>query len=749
MALAVGLQEGWKQAGSLNVCTERARLWGGTTALIFIIFPTTEGWVNVRVFQKRFIMCRAFHCSQCFGGTFEQHTLYNTAHSETTCASLVLPMHTLSKTTAHRPRLCFMSYRQIRLMAMPIVAEYRDRADIEVVDGSFEITLELARERIKRGLVDAFVSAGSNASLLRRGVSAPVATIQLSGFDILQALIRARETTSRVGIVMYGQTLPELESVKGLLNIDIHQYAYRTPYAARECIRQLRADGIGVVVGSSVVVELAENAGMVGLLAYSSASIRQGFEDALELARVAQLEVGRYAQLNTVLQTLQEAVLAVNQAEHIIAINTPMQRILGVGPGTCLGLPLAAVTAELSLQHTLDTGQSQHGVVLQLQGRNWIANRTPIQERGQTTGAALTLYDASTIHEADNNLRIQHRRNDHAARHHFSSLIGHSPAFARAVASARRYASTDFKVLITGESGTGKELFAQAIHNASTRAQRPFVAINCAAFPETLLEAELFGHEEGAFTGARRGGRRGLFETAHTGTLFLDEVGDMPLTLQTRLLRVLQEQRITRLGAATSIPVDVRVIAATHQPLAQMVAAGTFRQDLYYRINTLRLALPSLRDRTGDIRLLAERLLRQSLERIRKTEVSAVHVLGRWGDALEQYSWPGNVRELENVCDRMAVYLQQFDSDDAIEWGDLHHECPELFQEQLPHGHPSSGAAPPIRPPSRHERALQALERHHGHPGAAAAELGVSRSTFWRWAREKHQPPLQEARASD
>lgn len=292
-----------------------------------------------------------------------------------------------------------MSYRQIRLMAMPIVAEYQDRADIEVIDGSFEVALDLARQRLDSGLVDVFVSAGSNASLLRSGISAPVATIQLSGFDILQALIKARATADRVGIVMYGHTLPELESVKDLLNIDIHQYAYQTPDSARACIRQLHSDGIRVVVGSSLVVELAENAGLVGLLAYSHASIRQGFEDALELARVAQLEAGRYEQLNTVLHTLQEAVLAVNQSEQIIAINPAMQRILGLGRAPRLGEPLASVTTDLSLRETLEGGQPEHGAVLRLQGRDWIANRTPIYEGGHTTGAALTLYDARTIHE--------------------------------------------------------------------------------------------------------------------------------------------------------------------------------------------------------------------------------------------------------------------------------------------------------------------------------------------------------------
>ena len=627
------------------------------------------------------------------------------------------------------PRLCFVSYRQIRQMALPIIAEYRDRADIEVVDGSFDVALDLARERLERGQVDAFVSAGSNASLLRRGLSAPVATIQLSGFDILQALIRAREKASRVGIVMYGQTLPELEAVKSLLNVDLRQYAYHTPDSARACIQQLRADGIEVVVGSSLVVELAENAGLVGLLAYSRASIRQGFEDALELARVARLEAGRYEQLNTVLRTLQDAVLAVNQSEQIIAINPAMQRILGLSQAPRLGTPLSAVTSDISLQPTLERGQAEHGVVLRLKGRDWIANRTPIQEHGRTTGAALTLYDASTIHEADNSLRIQHRRADHAARYHFESLRGSSPTLLRAVASARRYAATPLNVLITGESGTGKELFAQAIHNASPRATRPFVAINCAAFPETLLESELFGHEEGAFTGARRGDRRGLFEAAHTSTLFLDEIGDMPLTLQTRLLRVLQERRITRLGANHAIPVDVRVIAATHADLGAQVDKNRFRRDLYYRLAVLRLHTPALRERSADdVAQLAQALLAQRLKTTASaTPASLPTLLAAVLQRAAGHRWPGNVRELENWVERvLACHASLCDAQGVLDAVRLQELFPECATPQ------SALALRDTRHQAEQQRLREVLASVGGDQRQACAILGISRATLWR-----------------
>jgi len=620
-----------------------------------------------------------------------------------------------------------MSYRQIRGFAMPVVAEYTGRAEIEVVDGTFGDALAIARDRLEHGLVDAFVSAGSNASILRAGLQAPVATIQLSGFDLLQALIKARRISSRVGVVMYGQTIPELDEVKDLLNIEVMQHAYQTPDDARQRFEQLRRDGFEVIVGSSLVVELAEQAGLHGLLAYSLSSVRKGFEDAIELARVARLEAGRYEQLNGVLHNLQEAVLAVNHDNRVIAVNPPMQLLLGSPHTRLIGQLLDAIEPELSLQPTLDSGQVERAVVQRFAQRDWVVNRTPIRERGEIVGAALTLYDARAIQEADTSLRIQQGRRQPAARHRFSSLIGSSPAFLRAVQMARRFARTDLTVLIAGESGVGKELFAQSIHNESARAGRPFVAVNCAAFPESLLESELFGYEEGSFTGSRRGGKRGLFETAHTGTLFLDEIGDMPLQLQTRLLRVLQEREITRLGATSAIPVDVRVIAATHQPLNEMIAERRFRQDLFYRLNTLRLSLPPLRERPEDIAPLAEMQVGRCLQRIGSL-MDPVRALAPLLPRLVAHDWPGNVRELENLSERIAVFLLQFERVEDIRYDELRHDLPELFADAA-----SDGVGGGLS----EARVAAALEASRGNRQAAARQLGVSRSTLWRWIRDR------------
>ncbi len=625
-----------------------------------------------------------------------------------------------------RPRLCFISYRHLSHFAMTLLDEYADRADIEVVNGSFDAALTFARERMRLGTTDAFISAGANATILRTALRAPVATIKLSGFDLLLALMNARRVSNRVGVVMYGAPIPELDAIKDLLNIEVAQYAYRTPDEARHCFALLARDRYEVVVGSSLVLEFAEQYGMQGHLAYSLAAVRQGIEDAIELARAARQEASRYEQLSGVVHNLQEAVLAVDREHRIVALNPPMEKLLGRPQAQLLRQSLETIEPALSLAHTLETGAQDRAAVLRLSQRDWIVNRTPIREHGQIVGAAITLYDARTIHDADASLRSQQRHRQPTARHSFDSLIGQSEPFRRACATAQRFARTDMTILLSGESGVGKELFAQAIHNASSRAARPFVAINCAAFPESLLESELFGYDEGAFTGSRRGGKRGLFEAAHTGTLFLDEIGDMPVSLQTRLLRVLQEREIVRLGGALPIPVNVRVIAATHQPLRELVAGRQFRQDLYYRINTLHLHLPALRERPEDIAPLAEALLRRSLGRL-GSSLDAARLLPRVLPRLAEFPWPGNVRELENICDRMAVFFSQWRHEDEIDFTELRHDCAELYEDAAPASSQRTG--------DRH-RAREVLDACGGNRQEAAKRLGISRATLWRWLRD-------------
>jgi two-component system NtrC family response regulator len=296
----------------------------------------------------------------------------------------------------------------------------------------------------------------------------------------------------------------------------------------------------------------------------------------------------------------------------------------------------------------------------------------------------------------------------------FEGMLGTSPQMQAVFASIRKVATTDVPVLILGESGTGKELVARAIHARSRRRDGPFVAINCSAIPETLLESELFGHEKGAFTGAHIQ-RKGRIETANGGTLFLDEIGEIPLPLQVKLLRVLQEQRLTRIGGREEIQIDARLVTATNANLQKALSAGTFREDLFYRLAVVQIQMPPLRDRDGDIPLLAKAFLRRFAAQAAREGLTfdkeALH-------AMNSHPWPGNVRELEN-CVRRAVIMAEGKQITARDLG--------LTSAAVA----TAGTLKAAREAVDREMIQRALRKHNGKISAAAAELDVSRPTLY------------------
>ena len=293
-------------------------------------------------------------------------------------------------------------------------------------------------------------------------------------------------------------------------------------------------------------------------------------------------------------------------------------------------------------------------------------------------------------------------------------IKGDSSACRAMKRKAERYARTDSTVLITGASGTGKEMLAQGIHNRSRRMARPFLAVNCAALPENLLESELFGYVDGAFTGARKGGRQGLFELAHGGTIFLDEIGEMPALLQTRLLRVLQEREVMPLGGDSIVPVDVRVIAATNQNLARMVEAGTFRSDLYYRLNILRIHMPSLAERRADIPLLTQNLMHRMADLNECITGITDEAIG----VLCARAWPGNIRQLQNMMERLMLLADGTE----ITAADVR-RAEEDDREEESARQNDEGEGDVLQ---------RVLAEEHYNLGRAAKRLGIHRTTLWR-----------------
>jgi len=352
-----------------------------------------------------------------------------------------------------------------------------------------------------------------------------------------------------------------------------------------------------------------------------------------------------------IIYSIQDGVLVIDRDEIVKLINPEYTRITGVAPDRIIGEPLRKVRPGAQLVDTLRDGKIRSGIYRQEGEFEYVVDMAPIVVGDEIIGAVSICKGLTEVHKLAEDLRkhkeklVQLERTMvslHKAKYRFEQIIGADGGLQEVVYIAKKAAESNLPVLIIGESGTGKELFAQAIHNESSRSSRPFIPVNCAAIPAALIESELFGYEEGSFTNAKKGGKMGLFEIAHGGTLFLDEIGELPYDLQAKLLRVLQERSIRKVGEVREREIDVRVIAATNRDLAQLVEKQMFREDLFYRLNVITLQIPPLRERREDIPKLVSAFLRPTQRTFSMDTAMA---------ALQQYDWPGNIRELKNAID--------------------------------------------------------------------------------------------------
>ena len=439
----------------------------------------------------------------------------------------------------------------------------------------------------------------------------------------------------------------------------------------------------------------------------------------------------------TIVQTMEDGLLVVAPDGTIISVNPALERMLGYSQDELVGKPCTMLGCD-HCKGVMKQGGEEHCALFERGGiRRCRCNLTRKQgdtlpviknaallhdSTGEVMGGVETLTDLSAVAAKQKELEDLRRKTGVADS--FEGILGSSPPMQELFELIRAASQSQAPVLILGESGTGKELVAEAIHNLSPRADKPFIKVNCAALNQSLLESELFGHVKGAFTGAERA-RVGRFQAAQGGDFFLDEVGDLPPSTQVKLLRVLQEQLIERVGDHKPIPLDVRVISATNQDLRQMVEEGEFRQDLFFRVAVIPIEVPALRERRGDIPLL----IHAFTQRLRQRTGRDIQGVGRDAlDLLEAYHWPGNVRELINVLEYSFVVCKSG----------------QIQPEHLPREIQGEKAAPGkvrVRRPgglnrTDHAAIRQALEQCHGNRSQAAKLLGVSRVTLWKWLKQ-------------
>jgi transcriptional regulator with PAS, ATPase and Fis domain len=543
-------------------------------------------------------------------------------------------------------------YRRLAEVAQEVSLQLGIILDIKI--GKLGDAARMARQAIREG-AQLVISQGATALQIKQeDLPVPLIEIIPTGYDLLRAILEAQGKGRRLGILDHPELIRGSATMEEILGIEMVKVPLQSLQQIGQGVEIMVKQGVDVVIGNICVQPIAAARGLqTVLITCCQEAMANALYEARRILSTRNQERERAEQIRAIINFMDNGIVAVDDSGQITAINPMAERILEISHEASVGKPASIIPFGRRLIRVITTGKAEMGEVEALRnGAKLVVNFLPVVVHSCVTGAIATFQEVSRLQMIDQKVRRTLRDRGHVAKYRFHDILGPSPLTRAVVEKARNFGLVDAPVLIYGETGVGKELFAHAIHSVSPRKDGPFIAVNCAAVPESLLESELFGYAEGAFTGARKGGKPGLFELAHGGTIFLDEISEMSERLQARLLRVLQEYEVMRLGDNRVIPVDVRVITATNCDLKRLVSENRFRPDLFYRVAVLTLVIPPLRERKEDIPVLVDSFLEAFNRRFGK-ELKGIE--GGGMELLLAYHWPGNTRELQSVLERLVI----------------------------------------------------------------------------------------------
>lgn len=569
-----------------------------------------------------------------------------------------------------------------------------------------------------------FLARGATAKRVRNNLDIPVVEIPIPFDDMIKCLLEASKMGKNIGVVGYNNLLSGLESLNPLLNINIKQAFANNPEEMMDNILQLKSEGIDVIIGGIYQTNIAKQLNIKYVrIDFSHKALEYAYNEAEFILENIFLNNRKNEELKTILDTTKEGYIAIDKKGIITLINQTSLNLISNGIPPFIGTHLIDVFPELErLLDIVDTGEESLQEIIRINGTDVLCNMIPLKHNyNEVIGAIATFNDIKTITKGERKIRNKILNKGFYATYKFKDIKYISKSIEECISNAKKFAASDSTVLILGETGVGKELFAQSIHNESNRKHGPFVAVNCASLPENILESELFGYEEGAFTGAKKNGKEGLFELAHNGTIFLDEISEMPLSLQARFLRVLQERKVMRLGSDQIISINVRVISATNKDIKNLVYNKQFRDDLFYRLNVLTLNIPPLRNRIDDINLLINDFCKVYMKNRNITfQKDAINIL-------KNYKWPGNIRQLKNYIEKLSIISNSDIINEKIVKSMISNE-PEF--EITEYNNKITKTA------ITKEEVYEALCLSNGNKMKAANLLGVHRSTLWRLTKK-------------
>lgn len=582
---------------------------------------------------------------------------------------------------------------------------------------------------------DAIVARGYTARKTASMYSQiPTIDLKISGYDIFRAIHECRETyhAEKIALCGFNGQIFEAENIGNLLGIHVQVYAPVQHEKLPETMQKIKESACDAVIGGYSANILARQMGIPSVVIRTGEdTVLQAVDEAIRTVDQIRQERIISQMYKTIIYSSKDGILYVNRSGTILVRNRVVRRMSG--DISLMEKPLKQALPYLykTFQAVMESGREVSGRILTIPGTKTTVSvsGTPVIANKEISGVVINLSDITQIQDLESQIRRKLSERGLKARYTFDDIIHRSQTMEKTIETARQYAASDSNIIIVGETGTGKELFAQSIHNASSRKNGPFVAINCAALPENLLESELFGYVEGAFTGTSKGGKMGLFEQAHGGTLFLDEVAEISLATQSKLLRVIQERQVRRIGDNKVIDINVRILSATNKSISRLAEQGKFRKDLMYRLDVLRLFIPPLRNRENDVEVLFIHLLKDLCRQNR----TSVPILDPGAlPLLHEYPFSGNIRELRNIAERVCAqnsgeFITRKDLQTALYPEDLELSSVSMYYE-----------APEDAIPNEEEQIRQALEKCNGNRTRTAKLLGIDRSTLWRKMQKYH-----------
>ncbi len=623
-----------------------------------------------------------------------------------------------------------------------LARKVRDEIKVDFDIMELFVSTETPDEMVDVSLSDdvkVIVARGGVVRYVREKYTIPVVEITFNFSNILNSI---HEVVSKGAkkIALVSNSLIQTDNVTfdniGGIKYSVKSFnsylSYRDRQNVKNSIMKLIEDGeIDALIRGNLYIPSVEKTGIVvSVLKSSEKEIKRALLEASTVVNNIKNVEKKNIEFETIINQTERGIITINNENVVQNCNIAIQRIFDRNINQLLGKNINTLIPLETLNTISREEKAKEGVVFDYQGVKLVVYGSSIHVDGIQEGRIITVDKVSDIFDKELTIRKGINTNPGlVARYTFKDLLGNSKTMHELIVKATRYAKSNEIILITGETGTGKELFAQSIHNASSYYRGPFVSVNCASLSDNLLESELFGYEEGAFTGALKGGKKGLFETAHNGTIFLDEISKTTLNFQANLLRVLEERQIRRIGGSTNIPVAVRIICSTNKDLKEEVNAGTFFEDLYYRISVLDLEIPPLRERKEDILPLINFFIKQ--------ECSNQDITIWWKDdnlfkQLIEYNWPGNIRQLENIAKRIVI---------SHGHGELTKEFVNNILKKEYHVK-SKGAITLDVSSSIKEMEKQMFEQlylyYEENKDQLCEELNISRSTLWRKLKKNH-----------